>query len=170
MFLFGISYAVASLSCTIPVFLIVVTGAFAQGEPFEGLVVFAAYAAGMAIVLIALTVALALARQGLVTRLRRLLPYITRISGGLLVLAGIFLTYYGWWERQVLSRDAVALSEGSAADRPAELALEFQQAAVQWVDGVGPIRLGLILLGAVVAVVVVVRLTSRRREDQRSSV
>ena len=48
----------------------------------------------MALVLTALAVAAALARQGLASRMRRLLPHMNRISGALLVTAGMYMSYY----------------------------------------------------------------------------
>ena len=52
------------------------------------------YGAGMALVLTALTVTLALARGGLLAGLRRALPYVDRVAGVFLVLAGLYLVYY----------------------------------------------------------------------------
>jgi hypothetical protein len=46
-------------------------------------------------VLVLLTVALALAKQSLVHQVRRVLPYVNRIAGGLLVLTGLYVAYYG---------------------------------------------------------------------------
>ena len=52
------------------------------------------YGAGMALVLTALTVTLALARGGLLAGLRQVLPYVDRVAGAFLVLAGLYLVYY----------------------------------------------------------------------------
>lgn len=160
MFVFGVSYAIASLSCTIPIFLVAVTGVFTTSSFAEGISVFLAYAAGMGIVLMALTVSLALARRSLVNRLRSALPVIHRVSGGLLVLAGAFLTYYGWYERQVLDGN---LDSGGLA----EAALGLQGDVSQWVSEVGPGTIGLVLLAAVAAVsaAAVWRGRSRRSRD-----
>ena len=47
----------------------------------------------------ALTVALALARQSMVhTVRRRVLPFVNRIAGGLLVVTGAYVAWYGWVE------------------------------------------------------------------------
>jgi cytochrome c-type biogenesis protein len=95
MVLFGVSYAIASLSCTLPIFLVVVSGTIERENLASGLVAFVAYSAGMSAVLMVLSLALALARDGMVRRLRSLLQYTDRIAGGLLVLVGIYLVYYG---------------------------------------------------------------------------
>lgn len=102
MFVYGVSYAVASLSCTIGPFLAATSTTFRADGIVSGLVVFVAYALGMGAVVTALTVAVSLARQGLVGRLRAALPYVSRVSGGLLVVAGAYVSWYGWYEVRVL--------------------------------------------------------------------
>jgi cytochrome c-type biogenesis protein len=97
MFLFGIGYGIASLGCTLPVFLAVVGASLATGGAAEGLQVLIAYGFGMTVVLVVLAVAAAMLREGIARGMRRLLPYMDRISGTLLILAGAYLTYY--WGR-----------------------------------------------------------------------
>ncbi|MDQ3537935.1 MAG: cytochrome c biogenesis CcdA family protein [Actinomycetota bacterium] len=92
--LFGVSYAVASLSCTLPVFLVVIGGAGTQDTLGAGVGLFATYAAGMALPLLAVTVALALGKQAFVRRVRGMARYTTRMAGGLLVAAGGYIVFY----------------------------------------------------------------------------
>lgn len=91
---FGVTYALASLSCTLAVFLIVIGQALAASNPLELLAVFAAYAAGSASVLIALSMSAALAKGTLERVMRRTMPVISRIAGGLLALSGVYLILY----------------------------------------------------------------------------
>ncbi len=99
-FLFGLAYGAASLSCTLPVFLAVVAGGItASGGAASGTGQFFSYALGMGSVLVVLTLALALFKQGLVTRLRKLVPYVQTASAVLLVLAGAYIVFY-WWSAQ----------------------------------------------------------------------
>jgi cytochrome c biogenesis protein CcdA len=91
--LFGIGYGTASLSCTLPIFL-AATGGAVTGSLAASALSFLAYAAGMGTVLTALAVAAALSRQGLALALRRLVPYVNRGSGALLLLAGAYVVYY----------------------------------------------------------------------------
>lgn len=94
VFLFGIVYAAGSLSCTLPIFLVVVGSSFATQGFGTAIGQFVGYALGMGIVLIAVTVASALA-EGTVSRwLKGLLPYLDRISAMFLVGAGAYLVYY----------------------------------------------------------------------------
>lgn len=92
--LFGVTYALASLSCTLAVFLVVVGQALAVADPVQLVVVFAAYAAGSASLLIALSVSAALAKGALARAVRRLLPAVNRVSGTLLIGSGIYLLLY----------------------------------------------------------------------------
>src|SRR5690606_17164921 len=95
MYLFGVSYAVASLSCTFGPFLGVMSFTFNSENYLSGVTVFLLYGVGMGVVVCVLTVAVALARDGLVARFRRILPVMNRVAGGLMVVAGAYVAYYG---------------------------------------------------------------------------
>lgn len=104
MVLFGAAYGTASLSCALPLFLALVgTTLSAEGDG-GAVAVFLAFATGIALMVTAVAIAAALAREGLAARLRRLVPYVSRAGGGLLVLAGAYLTYY--WLRLELGANA----------------------------------------------------------------
>jgi len=93
--LFGFSYAVASLSCTLPVFLAVVAGTLTTADLPSGAATFVAYGLGMGLVLMAVAVAVALTQGGLVRRLRAAGSVIDRAAALLLVVAGVYIT--GYW-------------------------------------------------------------------------
>lgn len=95
-FLFGLAYGAASLSCTLPVFLVVVGGGIAAGGLLAGVGQFFVYSFGMASVLVALTLALAFFKQGLVARVKKAVPYVQLASAILLILAGVYTILY-WW-------------------------------------------------------------------------
>lgn len=59
----------------------------------SGVATFAVYAAGMSVVLLAVTVAVAVTHHSLVRRIRGFARYLNRIAGGLLVLAGGYIVY-----------------------------------------------------------------------------
>ncbi|HLH64868.1 MAG TPA: cytochrome c biogenesis protein CcdA [Solirubrobacteraceae bacterium] len=92
--LFGASYAVASLSCTLAVFLIVVGQAVAAADPIRLLAVFGAYAAGSATVLVALSLSVALAKAVVARAVRWLAPVVSRLAGALLAASGVYLVIY----------------------------------------------------------------------------
>lgn len=110
MYMFGVSYGVVSLGCTIGPFLVAVTGSVANTDArFGSLYAFIAYGLGMGSVIIFLTMALAAGRSGVANRMRSLLPRINRISGSLLVLAGFYLVSYGWFQRDPLNNSNVVI-------------------------------------------------------------
>lgn len=96
MFSFGIGYGLASLGCTLPLFLSLV-GATLSTDWTGSLIVFTAYAVGMTTVLGSLALCAALIRDGLARRLHRVVAHLHRLSGALLILAGTYQTYY--WAR-----------------------------------------------------------------------
>lgn len=93
-FLFGISYAVASLSCTLPIFLGLISSSLATGGFLSATGQFLAYALGMAFVIGVLTLAIALFKGALVSQLRRATPYVASFSAAILIIAGGYLVFY----------------------------------------------------------------------------
>lgn len=95
MFVYGIAYAVASLGCTIGLFL---PSVFTARD--DGLIAavghVAAYALGMGMLITALTVSLAVAKVGLLGVLRRSMQYVERLAGVFVVLSGAYLAWYFW--------------------------------------------------------------------------
>ena len=153
MFLFGLSYAVASLSCTIGPFTSVVATTFSRSSFVAGVATFLAYGAGMAGVLTALTVALALARRGLVTGLRRALPYVQRVSGAIMVLTGAYLAWYGVYEIRLLQH-------GHASGQgPVRFVTGWSADVSTAIDHFGAVDAALVLglVGAVVVLLVLLR-------------
>ena len=120
MALYGASYGIVSLGCTLPIFLAYVAGTLTAQSLPAGLAVFAAYTAGFATLIGTLSLALAFARRSMVTHLRRVLPYIQRVSGGLLVLAGLYVAYFGWYELNRLGESDPII------DRVMRLAFDLQ--------------------------------------------
>ena len=135
MFVFGVSYAVASLSCTLPVFLSVVAGTFSRSNAASGIAMYVCFALGMGLVLTVLTLALALARQSLVHRLRSALPLINRIAGVLLVVAGAYFTWYGIYELRI--RDDPRTAAG-----PVDTVTGWSSDITTWIQDLGAERLG----------------------------
>lgn len=91
---FGAGYGLASLGCTLPIFLVVTAQALTAGEFLPGLAVFLAYALGMGAVLLALSVAAATGTGLLVRSLRQLAPHIRSIGAAGMIAAGTYLVYY----------------------------------------------------------------------------
>lgn len=143
MFGYGVAYALASLSCTVGPFL-AVTGAGLGGTSVAGRVwIYLAYAGGFALVVGVLAVVVALAGSALTDRIRRILPYVNRIGGAVLILVGLYVAYYGYYEVQLFS------AGGNPADPVIAGAGRVQGAIAGWVHrhGVWP---WMIVLAAVV--------------------
>ncbi|MCX7623820.1 MAG: cytochrome c biogenesis protein CcdA [Thermomicrobium sp.] len=93
-YLFGLAYGLASLSCTLPVFMIAAGSALMSGAFLRGLLQLASYSLGMASVIVTLTFALAFLRLGLLRTLRRALPYVQTAAAALLIFAGTTIVLY----------------------------------------------------------------------------
>lgn len=89
---FGIVYAVAAAGCTAPVFVALALVALGAG-PVGAVLVLGAYALGMAVMMVAVTLAAAVGRAGLVRRLSAETGRVSRAAGALLVLAGVAQIY-----------------------------------------------------------------------------
>ncbi|MBI2172499.1 MAG: cytochrome c biogenesis protein CcdA [Chloroflexi bacterium] len=93
-FLFGIAYALASLSCTLPIFLVVVGSALAVGGFLPGFVQFISYALGMGLVLVVVTMSVVFFKTAVSNALRAFMPYVERVGNLALMAAGAYLVYY----------------------------------------------------------------------------
>lgn len=92
--LFGVSYAIASLSCTLPVFLAVVASTMTQAGLLSGVLTFLVYGLGMSVLLLVVTMALALGKRAVIGWLRRASRHVNRVSGLVLVLAGTSIVVF----------------------------------------------------------------------------
>lgn len=106
MFLFGVSYATASLSCTIPIFVSAI-GSSATGKSFiERLGGFVSYGLGMALAATGLTLAIAVGRDSVVGLFRSLLPRIQQVSAITLIIVGAYVAWYGYWATDPIGHPA----------------------------------------------------------------
>lgn len=100
-FLFGISYAVASLSCTLPIFLGLISSSLATGGVAQATTQFLSYALGMTFVITVLTIGIAVFKGTMVSQIRRIMPYVHPISAGSLIVVGGYLIFYWLTEGEV---------------------------------------------------------------------
>lgn len=162
--LFGVGYGLASLACTLPIFLVVVAGSIPAGV-LAGVLMFAAYAAGMGTILTALAVAAALSQTGVQTTIRRALPYVERVSAVLLIAAGAYVVYY--WAVALLGPGNLG-----GVSQPIEVGSRLSSLAQAWLGSdVGRTVTAVLALGLVALFVWVmsVRLMSSRRSPYRST-
>lgn len=161
MFLYGVSYAIASLSCTIPIFIGIVSTTLERRSFFAGVSTFVAYGLGMGVTLSILTIAVALARSGIVRSFRRLLPHMNTISGVFLIIAGLFVTYYAWVEINEL--------RSGDSSRVVSWSRDVQSSLQRWVEDVGGGRLAVgafIVIAAALAITWIMRSGGNRRTDE----
>ncbi|MDG4799353.1 cytochrome c biogenesis CcdA family protein [Micromonospora sp. WMMD980] len=148
MVVFGAAYALTSLSCAIAPFLAIVVTSLRVGSPLRGLALFGAYALGMALVVGVAALAVALLRGRVVARLRGAGAWAPRLSGLVLLIAGGYVAWYGWYE--------VRLAQGrhdAFGDPVVRAAAAVQQALVRTLDGAGPALLAALALALLVACV-----------------
>ena len=148
VFMFGVSYAVVSLSCTIPLFLGNVTTSFATEGWVEGIGRFLAYGLGMGTVITFLTMSLALAKSNIARDMRRVLPFVNRISGLVLILAGVYLINYGVWEVQ-------QLNDVTATNPLVDRFLDMNAAVTNWITDTTPERIAVLSLFGVLGALLI---------------
>ncbi len=160
MVLFGMAYAIASLGCAIGPFLAIVVSSLRAGSIVEGVALFVSYAAGMGLVIGVTALAVALVRVSAVSRLRRAAAFVPRIGGAVLVVAGAYVAYYGWYELR-LAKDLRA----SGQDPVVNLASNVQRELSSVVASLGVGWFALLLAGLVLTAY----LLSRRRRTSVGS-
>lgn len=161
MFGYGVGYALASLSCTAGPFLAVTATSLRRSSTVSTVAVYAAYALGIALVVGVLAVAVALASQAVIDRMRRVLPFVNRLSGAILVPVGLYVAYYGWYELRLFG------GQGSAEDPVISAAGRVQRVLAGWVYQLGgwPWLLGF----GILAVAALARRTWQRRHARLES-
>lgn len=160
MFLYGVSYAIASLSCTIGIFLSIIVNAFTRTDFVSGVVLLATYALGMSLVMTTLTVALALARDQVVGLMRTAMRHADRAAGVLMVVVGAYVSWYGVFSLR-------ARQDPTAAAGPVDWVEDWSSSASQFVQDVGATRLALLMGLAILAMVGASSMLSTRRSGRR---
>jgi cytochrome c biogenesis protein CcdA len=143
MVLFGMSFAIASLGCTIGPFLAVVVTSFGTRSAAAGVALFLAYAAGMALVVGTVALAVALAQQSVLRAMRRLAPMLSRGAGLLMILAGAYIAWYGWYEIRLFRHPGTT-------DPLIDAGGQAQTRLAAFVDNLGAATIALVLLALVV--------------------
>jgi hypothetical protein len=110
---------------------------FTEGNALSGFLAFLTYGLGMGLVLTALTVALSLARRSLVVSMRRVLPYVTRVAGALMVVAGAYVAYFGTVE--------IRLGTGATGGSITSRVWDWSARISSWVQDTGATRIAAVL-------------------------
>jgi len=89
----GAAYGLAALSCTLPLFIALLAEVASAGWASTVEIVLA-FALGVSLVLTAVAVGTAVWRMAMERAIRAALPYIGRVSGVIVVAAGLWISYY----------------------------------------------------------------------------
>jgi cytochrome c-type biogenesis protein len=92
--LFGLTYGIASLSCTLPIFLAVLGGSLATASIGDTLAQMVLYGLGMGFVISLLTLAVALFRESMQRWLKKAMRYADPLGTAFLFIAGMYIVYY----------------------------------------------------------------------------
>ena len=152
MFLFGVAYAVASIGCTIGFLTTAIFGSIGRDGFVSGVISIVLYGLGMSLLVTTLTISLAAAQRGLVSFLKRGLPYMDRIAAFFITLTGIYLSWY--WYVAITERDSLG-TIGSNVER-------WQSAVANFLQQQGALRLT-VFFGVIVTAAVVVVIRAQRR-------
>lgn len=154
--LYGVTFALASMSCTIGPFFAVVTMSLGAANPVGAVLPFLIYALGMGTAVLAVSLIAALAGASAAGALRRHTRMIVRIGGGVMILAGVYVALFGLAE--VLPQFGV-----HALDPVLLTTARWQGSVVTAIQGWG--TTALVVAGCVVAVASTAVLIASRRKD-----
>jgi len=155
---YGVTFALVSLSCTIGPFLAVVFSSLSAGGYVGVVVSFVVYAVGMGAVVGALALSVALAQTQVVRAMRSAGRVVPRVAGGLVLVAGLYVAWFGWFELRVLAGT-------TTSDPVIDRALAVQGVLTRLLQSVGPgVLLAVAAVVVVLAAVAVLTRRSRRTE------
>lgn len=154
MFIFGIAYAVASIGCTIGPFSATVLGTIDTEGFGQGILAIALYGIAMSLLVTTLTVSLALAQGGMLRVLRSGMKYVEVASAVVMILSGLFLSWY--WLNDI---------RRNYSDDVTGSVLTWQERTQQWIDSNRTVLA--VLFSIVVVSAITYTVISRRRELAR---
>lgn len=93
-YLYGVGYAAASLTCSLSIFLLIVLQSITASGPLDIMLLFFVYGLGAGALMIPLTVALSYSKKFIYQRLMEYMPYMKKVSGVILIVAGVYMLLY----------------------------------------------------------------------------
>ncbi|MBS7640488.1 MAG: cytochrome c biogenesis CcdA family protein [Candidatus Bathyarchaeia archaeon] len=93
IFLYGAIYGLASANCSAPIFFSIIFYSSVSGGLLYGTMIFIAYAMGIGLPIIAISIFIIKAKEMILRRVMRATPLLQIISGLLLIIIGIHLIY-----------------------------------------------------------------------------
>lgn len=156
---FGVAYAVASLSCALPLFLIAVAGAFTRSGFADGVLMFLSYALGMGSFVMICSIITVNTGAAVGRRLGRLGRYLPRASAVIVGIVGLYLAYY-WIVELVAPLNPPQLVQAVGA---------VQSAASNWLATFAVPLAAALLVAITVAVAVSTRLRHRPKKSEHAN-
>ena len=144
---YGVTFALASLSCTIGPFLAITATAVRSRNFLKSLILFATYSLGMGLVVLILALSVAGTRSRFLGKIKSSNHLISILTGLFFLVVGLYQTWYGWFEIRILRGDPVS-------DPIITFAISIQSRIVRALADVGSISL-VILSSAIIAVLLV---------------
>lgn len=92
-YLFGIAYALGSIGCTLPIFLLVIFQALSAGGVITAVANFAVYSLAMVLLMIVFSLVASFSKTAITQFMVRYLPLIQKTSSLLILSGGIYLVY-----------------------------------------------------------------------------
>lgn len=93
-FLFGLAYALSSIACVSPVFLMLLSMPLKASGLVPTFLVFLSFTLGMGTLMVVASTSIVLSKSFIMEKFDYLRKYATRISGVILIIAGSYLLYY----------------------------------------------------------------------------
>lgn len=91
IFTYGMGYGLAAAGCTLPIFILIITGALSSGGFLSGMLMFLVYGLGAALFMVAVTLLIAASRDSIINKLKMSTEKIKMASGFIMIIAGIAL-------------------------------------------------------------------------------
>jgi cytochrome c-type biogenesis protein len=144
---YGVSFALASLSCTVGPFLTITAAAISKRDALSTFALFTTYAIGMGSVVLLLGLLVVTARLELITKLKRSQGKISTFSGYFLLVVGFYEGWYGWYEIRILHGN-------NSSDPIVSFVTILQSKVTQWLANLGfvTIFLGILSLSMVLLI------------------
>ncbi len=90
-YIYGVGYGLASLSCSFPIFLLVVLQSAVVGGPVEAILLLTIYGLGAGALLVPITIAVSLSKDLMHRKLMSVLPHIRKLNAAVLIAAGFYM-------------------------------------------------------------------------------
>jgi cytochrome c-type biogenesis protein len=94
VYLYGIAYAITSLGCTLPVFLLVVSQSIGGNNIIGIIGNFFVFSLGMGMIVTAITIVSLISKNYVHKFLQKYLPFVNKLVAIIILISGLYLIYY----------------------------------------------------------------------------